>query len=117
MNKVEHERLAEIERGRGTGKWAMPGVPHRGWVCESVEDLEEPDATCEMCEVMRIRYVHHMSHPDYPVELTVGCVCAGHMEEDSAAPVERERVLRNTATRRARWLSLRWRRSRRAIRI
>jgi len=29
----------------------MPGGPHKGWVCQSVEDLEERDATREMCEV------------------------------------------------------------------
>jgi len=34
------------------------------------------------------------------------------MEENRAAPVEREKRLRNTATRRARWLSLNWRLSR-----
>ena len=52
----------------------------------SVDDLEAPDAVCEMCETQEIRYVHHMQHPDYPGVLGVGCVCAEHMEEDYEAP-------------------------------
>jgi hypothetical protein len=41
-----------------TGKWIEPGVPHKGWVCVAITDLEEVDAVCEMCEVQEIRYVH-----------------------------------------------------------
>jgi hypothetical protein len=44
----------QTEHG-GTGKWAQPGVPHRGWTCINVEDLGEPLHTCEMCEVMVVR--------------------------------------------------------------
>jgi len=74
------------------GLWAKPGVPHKGWVCADVEDLGEPDATCEMCERMTIRYVHHMTHADH-APLAVGCVCAGHMEGDLAAAKGRETAL------------------------
>jgi hypothetical protein len=90
-----------------TGKWVLPGVPHRGWSCLDIEDLEEPCFTCEMCEVMVIRYVHSMEHPDYPDVLRVGCVCAGHMEEDHAAAHAREQVMRNAASRRLRFPRLR----------
>jgi len=90
-----------------TGKWAQPGVPHRGWVCIDIQDLEEPSATCEMCEVMTIRYVHVMAHNDYS-NLGVGCVCAGNMEQDLEGARRREDEFKLTLTRRKRWLSRRW---------
>lgn len=95
-----------------TGKWSIPGVPHKGWNCVSVEDREAPDAICEMCKVQEIRYVHHMEHPDYPETLAVGCVCAEKMEGDYEAPRRREHNLRNAAQRRIRWLSRKWKTSR-----
>ena len=93
------------------GKWSEVGVPHKGWKCVSVEDLEEPSALCEMCETQEIRYVHYMTHDDYPETLGVGCVCAEHMEADRKGPKRRESNLRNAAARRKRWLSRSWRRS------
>ncbi len=60
------------------GKWAEAGVPHKGWTCVGVHDLEQERQTCEMCEGQVIRYVHAMEHPEYPGTLSVGCVCAGH---------------------------------------
>ena len=97
-----------------TGKWRTPGVPHTGWSCVGAEDLGEPAEVCEMCEAIKIRYAHEMEHPDYPDLLRVGCICAEHMEQDTVAPRERERALRNTAARRRAWLSRQgWRRSRR----
>jgi hypothetical protein len=97
---------------RATGKWRVPGVPHRGWVCTDIEDLGEPDEVCEMCETMEIRFVHTMTHPDYPEELRVGRVCAGHMEGDSTGAREREARVRKRSSRRDRWLQRRWRTSR-----
>jgi hypothetical protein len=94
-----------------TGKWSQAGVPHKGWVCEGVEDLGAPGATCEMCEVQDIRYIHTMSHPDYEGFLDVRCVCAEKMEDDYAGPRQRERALRSAAQRKSRWLSRRWRMS------
>jgi hypothetical protein len=91
-----------------TGKWSIPGVPHKGWSRVSVEDREAPDAICEMCEVQEIRYVHHMEHPDYSETLAVGCVCAEKLEDDYEAPRRRERNLRNAAQRRTRWLDRKW---------
>ncbi len=57
----------------------------------------------------RRRYVHAMRHPDYPHELSVGCVCAEHMEEDYQSPRRREHNLINAARRRAKWPTWRWR--------
>jgi hypothetical protein len=93
----------------GSGKWSQLGVPHKGWTCTGIEDLDEPNAVCEMCEVQEIRYVHYMQHPDYPHALGVGCVCAEHMEDDYEGPRRREQALKNAASRRKRWLSRAWR--------
>ncbi len=93
-----------------TGKWCQPGVPHKGWICEDVEDLGAPTAVCEMCEVASIRYVHYLTHPDFGEQpLGVGCRCAENMEQHSVRPLERERNLRNSAARKRRWLSRNWR--------
>ena len=96
---------------RGSGKWGQPGVPHKGWSCVGIEDLEEPSAVCDMCETQEIRYVHYMEHPGYPDQLGVGCICAGHMEQDYEGALRREQSLKASARRRARWLERTWRRS------
>lgn len=93
------------------GKWSEATVPHKGWSCVGVDDLEEPSQVCEMCESVDIRYVHYMEHPDYPETLAVGCVCAEHMEEDYARPRAREKDLRRLAARRKSWRERKWRTS------
>lgn len=90
------------------GKWSEPGVPHKGWSCVDIEDLGEPNLTCEMCESQRIRYVHYMEHPSYPHTLAVGCVCSGHMEENLAAAKERDTQMHSRAQKRKRWLKRAW---------
>jgi len=64
----------------------MPGVPHAGWTCCGIEDIQEEGGsdleTCQMCQIQLIRFVHIMSHQNYPELLRVGCVCAEHMAED-----------------------------------
>jgi hypothetical protein len=97
----------------GTGKWTQPGVPHKGWSCADIEDLGEPSEICEMCETQEIRYVHIMEHPDYAEALRVGCICAGHMEEDLERAQLREKTFKAGRQRRARWLSRTWRCSQR----
>jgi hypothetical protein len=89
-------------------KWRQPGVPHKGWQCEDIEDLGAPDAVCEMCEVQEIRYVHVMSHEDYGT-LRCGCICAGHMEGDRAGARQREKSFKARLSRRAKWLHREWR--------
>jgi hypothetical protein len=98
------------------------GLPRKGWACLAVVDHEEPEFTCQLCGYNAVRFVHVMAHDSHPGELRVGCVCAGHLEEDYAAPRQRERVARNAASRRARvrerhraaraaWVDLGWRTS------
>lgn len=91
------------------GKWSQPGVPHRGWVCVGIEDLEEPSQYCEMCESVEIRYVHFMEHSEYPETLGVGCICAEHMESDYVNPRLREKRLKSKARRRRSWSEREWR--------
>ncbi|KQX38194.1 hypothetical protein ASD04_11275 [Devosia sp. Root436] len=90
------------------GKWSETGVPKKGWNCVGVDDLGEPSQTCEMCGTAEIRYVHIMHHPDYPADLSVGCICAENMEQDYVRPREREKRLRTLAARRKTWRRRQW---------
>ena len=103
--------LEQTQTARGSGKWSQPAVPHKGWTCTGIDDLGAPDEVCEMCESQPIRYVHYMEHPDYANELGVGCVCAGHMEQDYKAARHRERSIKNAASRRSKWLNRAWKTS------
>lgn len=90
-----------------TGKWDDPAVPHGGWSCIDIEDLEEASAICEMCETQSIRYVHTMEHRDYGT-LLCGCICAGHMEENLDRARQREKSYRSRMARRSKWLTRQW---------
>lgn len=101
-----------------SGLWSKLDVPHKGWSCLEVEDLQVAEGTCEMCSRESIRYVHHMQHPDYADTVAAGCMCAEKMEDDyssgtrPSAAKRREATLRNAASRRGRWLALQsWRTS------
>ena len=73
-----------------------------------MEDLGAPTQLCEMCESIEIRYVHHMEHPEYSESLSVGCVCAEHLEQNYIQPREREKRLKNSARRRKSWVDRVW---------
>lgn len=97
-----------------THKWNQKGVPHKGWRCVDVMDLaadgpiDDSDyAVCEMCGNEKIRFVHVMEHNHHD-EKHVGCVCAGKMTDDYKGAKEREKALRNKASRKARWLTRKW---------
>jgi hypothetical protein len=81
--------------------WRIPGMPHRGWSLVDVEELDEPEHTCEACGKTEIRYVHTIEHEDFRT-LQVGCVCAEHLTGDYVNPRRRETELRNAAKRRDR---------------
>ncbi|MBT5260959.1 MAG: hypothetical protein HOL84_08870 [Nitrospina sp.] len=93
------------------GKWSKKGVPHKGWVCFDVEDLKEPSQVCEMCESQKIRYVHYMEHDDFEDTLGVGCICAGHMEENYERAEAREKKLKTAARHRTNWSKGGWKTS------
>ena len=96
----------------GSGKWKDPAVPKDAWVCQEGKDLGMPSLQCGMCERETIRYAHKMSHGDFGQCLSVGCICAGHMEGDIAAAKEREKGLRNRTSRRDKWLARSWKKAR-----
>jgi len=52
-----------------------------------------------------------MKHDNYDDALRVGCVCAEHMSGDYVNPGTREKRLKNKAARRRKWLSLKWKTS------
>jgi hypothetical protein len=93
----------------GFGKWGQAGVPKKGWSCMGIEDLGEPLAICQMCERMEIRYVHEMENDNYDEILRVGCICAGHMQEDLIAARHRDAEMKSRAGKRRRWLKRTWR--------
>lgn len=87
------------------GKWSDPAVPKRDWYCVHGYDRGRDNLEfCDMCESASVRYVHVMRHDDYPGELDVGCICAGHMEQDVEGAKRREADVRNRSARRAKWL-------------
>jgi hypothetical protein len=53
-----------------------------------------------------------MQHASYPHILKVGCVCAGHMEENLSAARQRESTMKSRAGKRQRWLTRNWKTSR-----
>ncbi|MBI3616879.1 MAG: hypothetical protein HY210_01475 [Candidatus Omnitrophica bacterium] len=99
---IQEEQYIASKRG----KWSQMGVPHKG--CVDIEDLGEPQLTCQMCESQIIRYVHYMEHPKHSEVLCVGCVCAGHMEGDITAARNREASMRSRIEKRKRWTTRKW---------
>jgi len=93
------------------GKWSQPDVPHKGWVCVDIEDLGDLSAVCEMCEKQLIRYVHYMEHPNYDKILSVGCVCAGHMENNYESAKRRDDFMKSRNNKRKKWLNRNWKTS------
>jgi hypothetical protein len=63
------------------------GADKAGWVCQSIEDLGDVCASCQVCGTS-IRYVHVLAHNDEMAR--VGCVCAARMEADEKAAARRE---------------------------
>ncbi len=59
---------------------SQPGVPHKGWTDEGVEDLKALVGVCEWCGTS-FRHEHTMSHEDYR-SIKVGFSCAEKLSED-----------------------------------
>src|SRR4051794_10583946 len=99
--------------------WKIPGMPHRGWECIHVVDLnpdelpaEEVDyATCEACGQHPIRFVHTIVHDAWPCGLDVGRVCVEHLTGDYVNPRLREGELKRKAAARRGWAKKPWRTS------
>ena len=50
-----------------------------------------------------------MEHPDIGDTLAVGCICAGILEGDELAAVQREKRLKNRQLRKMRFMKKKWR--------
>jgi hypothetical protein len=61
--------------------WRQRGVPHKGWQCEEVVDLDDAIGRCDFCGT-ELRYEHRLTHPEWPDEMTAGCICAGALTGD-----------------------------------
>ena len=92
-------------------RWNKPGIPHKGWRHEGVEDVEQDYVECEMCGHEKVRYAHYLSHPEYTQVLRVGCVCAGKMIGDYVDAEAHDRRARMITTKRANLHAKTWKRS------
>jgi hypothetical protein len=107
--------MAQRNDDTPTRLWNKPDVPHKGWRCIQVCDLQFEQGedyvpeVCEMCGQENLRFVHFMQHADYGRVVRVGCVCAEKMECDRVNPKLREQQLVNRMARRSRWLNRKWR--------
>lgn len=99
---------SEENRARVVQLLKQKGLPTDGWYCEWWEDMGDADNKCELCGIERVRYVHHMFHPITHDRLSVGCYCAGGMENDLPAAIERERENVNRLKRKARFDGKQW---------
>ncbi len=84
------------------------GAPVSGWVCIEMIDEELPTFVCELCGCEKVRFVHVMHHEDFPIDLKVGCICAGIMEDNILAAKERDRKMKNRAKRRKHFPKRQW---------
>ena len=86
------------------GKWSVPGVPHKGWVCVDLFDAgSDGMITCQMCEWAEVRYIHVLTNERWPYPLMVGCHCAERMEEDAGAAKLRENDLKKQISDPEKW--------------
>ena len=84
------------------------GLPTEGWVCEWIEDTEEPEEVCELCGCARVRFLHHMWHRMVGHTIAVGCLCDGIMSGDEMGAYEREREARNRTKRKQTFIHGKW---------
>lgn len=90
-------------------KWNDKTTPKKGWECIGVDDLGKDNYTkCQMCGREDIRYVHTMTHADYVGTVDAGCICSGHMSENMLAAKDRERLLKNNASKLNRLITKTW---------
>ncbi|MBR6569296.1 MAG: hypothetical protein IKK75_02470 [Clostridia bacterium] len=107
--KNQNERVADaIYKARCLKTLQELGLPTEGWICEWIEDTDEPEEVCELCGCSRVRFLHHMRHPAVADSIAVGCLCDGIMSGDELSAVAREREARNRAKRRQNFIHGEW---------
>lgn len=108
--KNKNEPVADaIYRARCLNTLKGLGLPTDGWICEWIEDADEPEEVCELCGCSRVRFLHHMRHPAVADSIAVGCLCDGIMSGDELGAVAREREARNQAKRKQNFIHGEWR--------
>jgi hypothetical protein len=110
------------------GRLGEQGLPRKGWVLDSVEDVRDGGEisvknaiyqSCGFCNQHPVRYVHVLHHPKHSDELRVGVKCAGDLTDNYANAESAERALKERmrarnqernakAKRRADWVSRTW---------
>lgn len=108
MKKVCEPVADEKYKARCLKALSELGLPTGGWICEWVEDMDEPKAVCELCGCARVRFLHHMYHPATAYSIAVGCLCDGIMSGDELGAVAREHEARNRAKRRQNFINGKW---------
>lgn len=83
-------------------------LPQFGWKCVKYIDTDDICETCQMCGTEEIRYLHYMAHPDVPDIIEVGRLCAARLSGDLKGAEDREKILKNIANRKKRWLTRKW---------
>lgn len=76
-----NQSLNDLEK-YGVSRWNHPGIPHKGWACTDMDDLEEPIGICGMCGNHGLRYMFEMHHPTYEETLFVGSTCTVKMVDE-----------------------------------
>lgn len=84
--------------------WNKKSIPHKGWINQGCEDLEEATHKCEMCDKEEIRYVHTMYHPEAPKYFKVGCVCAEKLTNDYDTPKQQLKEMMKQTN----WINHNW---------
>jgi len=96
---TQYFSAAGAENIEAEGKWNKPGIPHKGWTHQGVEDLKDITGVCEMCDKKRIRYLHTVNHDEWE-DLVVGRDCAEKMCNDYENPKKREGKAKGEARKR-----------------
>lgn len=91
-------------------RWDRKGYPHKGWICLNVMEDEERDGVCEMCGEPGLRWLHELEHDDQKLNVNVGRVCAGHLQENYDNPKDLERLAKNKSNRKKTFLAFPWKR-------
>ena len=112
MNRVEDEMKMTVGNRRfeaGCYKHLKErNLPVDGWYCESVEDKDEAEFTCQLCGYREVRYVHWMQNPSVVESFGVGCCCDATLTGDALGALEREREVRNRTKRLQSFIHGKW---------
>ena len=87
-----------------TNYWNKKTIPHKGWINQGHEDLEEATHVCDMCGKEEIRYVHEMYHPEVDRYFRVGQICASKMTNDYNTPKQQLKQMKSKTN----WMSRNW---------